>query len=348
MKIYVVKHYYGEVLASSADLKTDACCAPEPPPPRIRAALAKIHPEVLSRYYGCGLIVPEKLESLSVLDLGCGAGRDAYTLAQLVGPAGRVTGVDMTPAQIEVARRHERWHADAFGFDRPNTAFLAGQIEELDRLGVAPASMDVVVSNCVVNLAPDKRAVLDQVWRALKEGGEFYFSDIYADRRLPESLQDDPILVGECLAGALYWGDFIALAKAAGFADPRLVTSRPLRIEDEAIAARIGAASFFSATYRLFKLGGLEPRCEDYGQAVRYRGDIAGAERAFALDAHHRIEPGRIFPVCGNTWRMLKDTRFAANFEFFGDFSRHYGVFPGCGESLPFAPNAEGAATACC
>jgi SAM-dependent methyltransferase len=200
----------------------------------------------------------------------------------------------------------------------------------------------------VVNLSPDKEAVLRQVYRLLKSGGELYFSDIYADRRVPSELRNDPVLYGECLGGALYWNDFLALARRAGFADPRLVEDRPIAITDPALAARVGNIRFHSATYRLFKLDGLEPDCEDYGQAVIYRGGIPGQEQRFILDKHHAIEAGRVFPVCGNTWRMLRDTRFAPHFDFIGDFARHYGIFAGCGGGLPFDEDTAGSGSACC
>jgi hypothetical protein len=110
----------------------------------------------------------------------------------------------------------------------------------------------------------------------------------------------------------------------------------------------VGNTRFFSATYRLFKLDGLEPECEDYGQAVVYRGRIAGQEQRFILDKHHAIEAGRVFPVCGNTWRMLADTRFAPHFDFVGDFSRHYGIFAGCGGGLPFDAAGAAGGAGCC
>ena len=105
--------------------------------------------------------------------------------------------------------------------------------------------------------------------------------------------------------------------------------------------AKLGQAKFFSATYRLFKLDGLESACEDYGQAVVYKGTVPEQPDAFALDGHHLIERGKVFPVCGNTWRMLADTRFAPHFDFIGDFGTHYGIFPGCGTSIPFATSAR-------
>jgi SAM-dependent methyltransferase len=168
-----VQQYYGTTLTSSADLRTDACCDASSVPAALRPLLARIHPEVLSRYYGCGLVVPPLLEGLRVLDLGCGSGRDAYLLAQLVGAHGAVVGVDMTPEQLAVARRHQQHHADQFGF--ANVTFLEGRIERLEQLPLEPGSFDLVISNCVVNLSADKLAVLSGVRRLLKRGGEFYF-----------------------------------------------------------------------------------------------------------------------------------------------------------------------------
>jgi arsenite methyltransferase len=140
----------------------------------------------------------------------------------------------------------------------------------------------------------------------------------------------------------------LLLAERHGFADPRLVDDRMLSITDPELSDRTGNLRFFSATYRLFKLENLESACEDYGQAVIYRGSIPGHAPRFVLDRHHDIESGRVFPVCGNTWRMLHDTRFHRHFEFIGDFSRHYGLFPGCGGQLPFDSASGSAGIACC
>lgn len=330
----LVQDYYGRQLQSSADLKTSACCDPAQLPDWLKPLLSRLHPEVLSRYYGCGLVCPPLLQGCRMLDLGCGSGRDVYVLSQLVGPQGEVVGVDMTPEQLAVAERYRAYHRDAFGFD--NVRFLHGEIEKLEALGLAPCSFDVIVSNCVVNLSTDKAAVLAGVYKLLKPGGEFYFSDVYADRRVPDTVRDDPVLYGECLGGALYWNDFLRLAQGSGFADPRLLEDRPLVITDPVLATRAGNIGFHSATYRLFRIAALETACEDYGQAVRYRGSIPDHPHRFVLDKHHCLETGRVFPVCGNTWRMLHDTRFAEQFDFIGDFTRHYGLFAGCGSCMPF------------
>lgn len=347
-----VQSYYGETLQSTADLRTDACTTAAAPAPHVKAALAAVHDEVMSRYYGCGLAIPTQLGGLRVLDLGCGAGRDVFALAKLVGPEGEVVGVDMTKAQLDVARRHEDWHAERFGYDAPNTRFLEGELERLDRLDLEPASFDLIISNCVINLCADKPAVFRSAHGLLKPGGELYFSDVYADRRIPEALVADPVLYGECLSGALYWTDFHRLAAAAGFADARVVDHRRLEILDPELAAKVDPIRFASVTTRLFKLEGLESACEDYGQAVIYRGGIEGMERVFVLDAEHAIEAGRVFPVCGNTRAMLRDTRFAPYFDVVGSGETHLGLFPGCEAPDVFAEaGAADAATAgggCC
>jgi arsenite methyltransferase len=339
-----VRHYYGEVLASSADLKTGACCPLEAMSESIRTLLVDVHPEVIERFYGCGSPLPPALEGLTVLDLGCGSGRDVYLLSRLVGERGRVIGVDMTPAQLEIARRHQAWHAERYGHARSNVEFVEGRIEELAACGIADASVDVVVSNCVLNLAPDKERVFAELLRVLKPGGELYFSDVFADRRIPAALQADPVLRGECLSGALYTEDFRRLMARVGCLDVRAVSQAPVPLLDAAIEAKIGMVNFRSITMRAFKLP-LEDRCEDYGQLATYRGTVPGAPHAFVLDDHHRFETGRPLRVCGNTFDMLAGSRYAAHFALTGDTSTHFGLFD-CAPG-PVAVAAAPAA-ACC
>ena len=347
-----VQHYYGEVLQTSADLKTNACCTDDEPPAHLRAALAEIHDEVRSRYYGCGLVLPEALDGAQVLDLGCGAGRDCYVLSRLVGPDGCVVGVDMTAGQLEVARRHQTYHAERFGYRTSNVEFIDGNIESLEKTGLADGRFDVIISNCVINLATDKKAVLDQAYRLLKTGGEVYFADIYTDRRVPEELKADPVLYGECLSGALYWNDFIQLAKQTGFKDPRLVTDRPVAVEDPALTEKLGDIRFFSATYRLFKLPELESAREDYGQSVSYLGTLPDQPEHFVLDKYNVFETGKTRSVCGNTCLMLEKSRLKQFFAFNGDTLKHAGVFASDGAAIPFdvSPESTGnsAKASCC
>ncbi len=328
-----VKEYYGKLLTGSEDLKTNACCATGAPAPWLQRLLDDVHPDVLARFYGCGFPIPEALEGRTVLDLGCGTGRDVFMLAKLVGPNGHVHGVDMTESQLQVARDTLGWHMDRFGHTAPNVSLHQGYIEDLSSLAIEPGTVDVIVSNCVVNLSPRKDLVLSEAARMLTSGGEVYFSDVFVDRRLPEELAQDPVLHSECLGGALYLPDFLSMARTAGFADPRTVSTHPITIENDEIAAKIGAARFYSVTVRLLALASLEERCEDYGQLATYHGTMAHVGPLFRLDDHHLFEAGRPERVCGNTADMLSGTRFGEHFTVVGDKSVHYGAFD-CGATM--------------
>lgn len=337
-----VQDYYGRVLKSSADLKTSACCLAESLPPRVIEALRDVHDEVKDRFYGCGSPIPPAVDGITVLDLGSGSGRDCYLLSKLVGPQGRVIGLDMTDAQLAVARKHQAFHAAKFGW--ANTDFRTGYIEDLKAAGIADASVDLVISNCVVNLSPDKPRVFREIFRVLKPGGELYFSDVFADRRVPASLAADPVLLGECLGGALYVEDFRRLMADAGCRDARVVSSAPLALTNPAIAAQIGFVNFTSKTIRAFKLD-LEDRCEDFGQVAYYQGTLQENPNGFALDDHHLFETGKPMLVCGNTADMVSRTRYAKHFRVTGDKQRHFGLFD-CGPAP--AAGAAAAGGACC
>jgi len=338
-----VQEYYGKILTHSNDLKTNACCTSEGPNKKIKKIISDIHEEVNNRYYGCGLILPQVLEGMKILDLGSGSGRDVYVLSKLVGEKGYVAGVDMTDEQLNIANTYIDYHTKKYGYFKPNVEFKKGYIEFLDELGFEENSFDIIVSNCVLNLSPDKEDVLRGVYKLLKPGGEFYFSDVYSDRRMPENLINNPILYGECLSGALYTNDFTRLARKVGFNDPRVFESSPITINNEELEKLCGEIKFQSITYRLFKIDKLEDLCEDYGQAVVYKGTIPDFPSAFDLDDHHHIEKGKFFAVCGNTYRMLNETRFAEHFDFYGTWETHYGIFPDCGS--PAATDTDNTAS---
>ena len=343
-----VKTYYGETLQSSSDLQTNACCTITKPPKHILEALQLLSDEVKDKYYGCGLTLPTAVKGLNILDLGSGSGRDCFLASHLVGEHGKVTGVDMTKKQVDLANSNIEFHRSAFGYNKSNVHFIKGNIEGLDELGIEEGSIDLIISNCVLNLATDKQKVLNDAYTLLRPGGEMYFSDVYSDRRIPTNLQKNPILWGECLSGALYWNDFLNYAKKAGFTDPRSYSDAPITVENEELQELIGDIKFYSVTYRLMKVEGLESDCEDYGQAVHYLGGIPESPHGFKLDDHHYFPIGKIIPVCGNTYKMLFDTRFKAYFKFYGNWDTHYGIFEGCGGNMPFSAGLSTDSESCC
>ncbi|MFD1550790.1 methyltransferase type 11 [Putridiphycobacter roseus] len=343
-----VADYYGQELQKSEDLKTNACCTLAPPPVHIREALSLVADEVQAKYYGCGLTIPSAIEGLRILDLGSGSGRDCYIAGKLVGENGHVVGVDMTDEQLKVANDYVEYHREKFGYKKSNVEFIKGNIEKLDELNLEKGSFDLIISNCVINLAADKDKVLKDAFELLKPGGEMFFSDVYADRRVPRALQEDKVLWGECLSGAMYWNDFLNAAKGAGFTDPRVVEDKPITVENADLETLIGDIKFYSVTYRLWKIDGLESDCEDYGQAVAYKGGIPEGDLAFELDDHHYFPKGKIMTVCGNTYNMLHETRFKKYFDFYGTWDTHYGIFEGCGGNIPFTESSSTSAEGSC
>ncbi|MHC4187601.1 MAG: methyltransferase domain-containing protein, partial [Planctomycetota bacterium] len=281
-----VKEYYGEVLKKSEDLKTNACCVPEGPPVHIAEALELIDDEVKDKYYGCGSPIPLSLEGLKILDLGCGTGRDCYVMSKLVGEDGFVTGIDMTENQLAVAKKYVSEQTAMFGYIQPNVNFVFDYIENIQD-HFEKESLDIVTSNCVINLTDDKEAVFQQVYDVLKFGGEMYFSDVYADRRVPDQISRDPVLHGECLGGALYFKDFERIARRVGFTDPRIYSRRRITIQNEEIERMVGDIRFYAITYRLWKLKDLEDACEDYGHVAVYKKRIPHSPGKFQLDCGH-------------------------------------------------------------
>src|SRR5438552_17844678 len=223
------------------------CCAVE----YDRKYLAAIPEEVIAKDYGCGEPSRHVREGETVLDLGSGTGKSCFRAAQIVGPKGKVIGVDMTDEMLEVARRNAPIVAERIGYS--NVEFLKGHIQDLaldlelldrelkkmpitdsasflaaDELAeelrvkhplIATDSIDVVVSNCVINLVEpkSKRQLFDEIFRVLKTGGRAVISDIVSDEGVPEEMQNDPELWSGCISGAFTEESFIAAFENAGF-----------------------------------------------------------------------------------------------------------------------------------
>jgi arsenite methyltransferase len=195
---------------------------------------------------GCGN--PAALASLqpgqTVLDLGSGAGIDCFLAAQRVGSRGHVIGVDMTPEMVSKARENARWS----GVEQ--VEFRLGEIEHLP---VADRSVDVILSNCVINLAPDKGQVYREAFRVLRPGGQFVVSDVVATRPISEEERKDAALWSSCSSGALEVSQLQALLEAAGF---REVQIHP-KVRETPLSSLAGQASIgvVSADIRAWKPG---------------------------------------------------------------------------------------------
>lgn len=338
-----IKDYYSKMTVDNGGkMETGTCsCGKDSMPQHIRKIVDDLPKEVTDTHYGCGSPLPFALEGCTVVDLGCGTGEDVFTAAKLVGPNGRVIGIDMNEDQLAIAKKYQAEVAKKWGYD--NVELIHGYIEDLS--AIPDNSVDVVISNCVINLSPDKEQVFKEIWRILKIGGELYFSDIFSDRRIPKALNDDLILTGECLGGAMYIEDFRRLMRKVGWEDFRYMSSTAVNIDNPEVEEMVGNIRFSSRTIRAYKLPGLqEDICEQYGQVATYIGGIDGSENFYDLDDHHRFFKGQPMLVCGNTCSYVQDTRFAKYFNIQGDRSVHYGPFEGCGN----APAVSGSSSGCC
>ena len=226
-------------------------------PDHLKEIRSLINPEIIKRFYGCGSPIPPALEGCTVLDLGCGTGLDVYIASKLVGENGKVIGVDMTDDQLNFAKKYQEEIAEKFGYKKSNVEFKKGYIEDLKSIGIEDESIDVVISNCVINLSPFKEEVFKEVWRVLKKGGELYFSDIFADRRVSDEIYQNPVLRGECLAGAMYVEDFRRLLRKIGWEDFRYTKTTKAPIENKEIEKLVGNVNFTSRTVRAIKLPGI-------------------------------------------------------------------------------------------
>jgi ubiquinone/menaquinone biosynthesis C-methylase UbiE len=319
-----------ERYSQGASKPQDALCCPVEYDPRY---LDVIPQEVLERDYGCGDPTRDIRPGEHVLDLGSGAGKVCFIAAQIVGPQGRVIGVDTNSEMLALARRCAPVVSGKLGY--PGVDFRRGKIEDLttdldavdewlrrnpvgdanglDRLHdfietqrrdaplVADDSVDVVVSNCVLNLVREssKPRVLQEIYRVLKRGGRAVISDIVSDEPVPEHLRNDPELWSGCVSGALEQGAFLAAFERAGFHGVEILKRdvQPWRT--------VEGIEFRSITIRAMK--GKEGPCWDCNQAVIYRGPWRKVED----DDGHTLLRGQAMAVCEKTFRIYTSEPYA-------------------------------------
>ena len=293
------------------------------PQRRMEKIMKELAPEVVDHFSGCGSPVPECITARRVLDLGCGTGRDVYICAAIAGPGGFVLGLDTEMESLAIARRNVESTMERFGHREPNVAFRKGSIERLRDAEINEEDFDVVISNRAFNMVGDRLRGLKEIFRVLKPGGEFHFSDLFCDRRIEPGVE----LPGH--GGAMYVGDFLRLAAKAGFPDPRVLARSRVHVGEP------HHAIFHALTLRLFKLPEMEFPEEDYGQAATYLGTIDGCPHRFALDEENLFETGRALTIGGNTALMIERSRFSPHFSICGERTHHFGPFRRPGRPTP-------------
>ena len=242
MPIEEIAQKVSDRYAKAASTGEQMCC----PTSYDMADLKSFIPEeVLKISYGCG--TPAGLKTVgvgeTVLDIGSGGGIDCFEASRLVGPSGHVIGLDMTDAMLEIARRNASIVASNLGYPTSNIEFRKGMA---DAMPVEDGAIDLIISNCVINLAPDKRKVFREMYRVAKPGGRFTISDIVADQTVPQYLVQDVKKWGDCLSGALTLSAYIKGMTEAGFLGIHLVKSSPWQVID--------GIHFFSVTLTGYKL----------------------------------------------------------------------------------------------
>ena len=324
-----------ERYAAGAQAQEAALCCPVDYDPQY---LKVIPQEVIERDYGCGDPSRHVRRGETVLDLGSGTGKICFIASQVVGPEGRVIGVDMTDAMLEVARRNAPIVAERIG--HANVEFRKGRIQDLaldlERLDeelrarpiasadaflaaedlaqelrvkhplVATESVDVVVSNCVLNLVEPraKRLLFEEIFRVLRLGGRAVISDIVADEEVPEELQADAELWSGCISGALTEEGFLAAFEQAGFYGIHILKrdAEPWR--------KVRGLEFRSVTVEAWK--GKQGPCFERNQAVIYKGPF----KQVLDDDQHRLTRGRRQAVCDKTFQLYKKAPYREHFEF--------------------------------
>lgn len=248
----MVRSKYGEIAAQSKEQNAASCCG--------AGGCSTVDYTIFAEDYskmkgyladadlalGCG--VPTEFAQIHegnvVVDLGSGAGNDAFVARAITGESGKVIGVDMTPQMIDKAREN----ADKLGFN--NVEFRLGDIENIP---IAANRADVVISNCVLNLVPDKRRAFEEMFRILKPGGHFSVSDVVLNGELPDGLRNDAEMYAGCVSGAIQMDTYLHLLHDVGFTAITVQKQKTIELPDDILANYLSAEEI--ATMRAGQTG---------------------------------------------------------------------------------------------
>lgn len=291
-------------------------------PESVRPLLFNIAGEIKNTFHEFGSPMPPLMEGCTVLDLCCGSGRDTYLAAQLVGEKGQVIGVEPVEDRLHIAQKYLVKETKQFGYAEPNVSLVKAAPEDLS--AIDDASVDIVISNCSFNLSPDKQAYVREVYRVLKPEGEWYFTDVFTARRMPEALASDKASRAERLAGAIYAGDFRRLLQANGFMDPRYLMNWKTPMS-EVESVKYGDVEFATLTVRVLKSAFTEDVCESYGETVTYDGSLVDYPDYFLFEHNIKFGAGDARTVCGNVSALALHSRYAKVFTVTGNRSTHIG-----------------------
>ncbi|ODS31360.1 MAG: hypothetical protein SCARUB_03527 [Candidatus Scalindua rubra] len=287
----IVREFYGK---AAEEPQEELCC----PTKNTQEDTGHIPQEVLDRFYGCGspTIIAKVSEGETMVDLGAGAGIDCFIAAKKVGPRGKIYGIDMTDEMLKVANENKHLVAKNLGYDI--VEFRKGFLEDIP---VDDGTVDLITSNCVINLSPDKKAVFNEMWRILKDHGRIVISDIVSQEETPPHLKINKQLWGECISGALTEDEFMAYLEQAGFYG--------LQTLSKVFWKEVKGYSFYSVTLRGYKFEKKEG-CVYIGQKAIYHGPY----KAITDEEGHLFPRNESVEVCTDTAAKLSNPPYAGQF----------------------------------
>jgi len=282
--------------------------------PEVNATFDALPEDIKKRYYGSGINIPEKLEGKRVLDIGCGSGSLVFILAKLVGPSGYVVGFDVTDGLIETAKANSESWEKHLGYPKANFEFHVRNCENMSIKDFGGKPFDIIVSNGVFCLVPDKKTAFRQAASMLKEGGQFYLNDVYAEKDPPEAHKDNETLWSLGTTGAMRWDTLATMAAEFGFTTPYLTCAAPVLVVKEEYNTMLENGRFSCAGWRLFKLSSQVTKKE--ASRVTYNGNMTQYPLSFPWDINITFPKGLGVDVDATLATILFNSYLRDSFSF--------------------------------